>query len=216
MLAATVAALIGTQTGGLVHDRIAKAWNRPAAADAIRRALVLLADHELNASTFAARVAVSTGASLAAGALAGLCTLSGPLHGGASAALQALAGDAAERGAEQAIRDRLSQGWPVRAFGHRLYPEGDPRATALLRLVEVPPVYEQLRGAVEHLIGDAPNIDFALVAMTASHDLPTDAPLILFTMARCVGWLAHGLEQAASGQLIRPRARYTGPPPEAA
>ena len=216
VLATLAEALVGEPGGAALHERLAASWRRPQAADAIRRALVLLADHELNASTFAARVAVSTGASLAAGILAGLCALSGPLHGGASAGVQALAALADARGAEAAVRDWLGQGRPVPAFGHRLYPDGDARAAALLARLPVPPVYADLRIAATQLVGEEPNIDFALAAMAAGHGLPDDAPLTLFALARCVGWLAHGLEQAASGTLIRPRARYVGVPVAAA
>src|SRR5690606_11460778 len=105
-------------SGKAIHCRLATAWGRPDAADLLRRALVLLADHELNASTFAARVAVSTGASLAAGTLAGLCTLTGPNHGGAAAELQALVREAERSSAEAAVRQWLGQGRRIPAFGH--------------------------------------------------------------------------------------------------
>lgn len=191
-----------------VHERLAEAWRCTGAADVLRRALVLLADHELNASTFAARVAVSTGAPLAAGALAGLCTLTGPRHGGAAAELQALIRHAEAESVAIAVREWLGQGRRVPAFGHRFYPTGDARATALLLHFPLPPVFSELRDTVEGVVGDAPNIDFALAAMTAAFRLPAQAPLLLFAVARCVGWLAHMLEQASSGELIRPRALY--------
>lgn len=193
-----------------LHERLARAWRRPAAAELIRRALVLLADHELNASTFATRVAASTGAALSASILAGFATLSGPLHGGAAAALQALLEAARQLGGERAILAALSQGHPVPAFGHPLYPEGDIRAAALLEELTLPPVFEELRAAADRLIGEPPNIDFALVALAASANLPADAPFVLFALARSVGWIAHALEQRESGSLIRPRARYSG------
>jgi citrate synthase len=205
--------LAGTVTGPAaagqpVHERFAAAWGRPEAADLLRRVLVLLADHELNASTFAARVAVSTGASLAAGALAGLCTLTGPHHGGAAAELQALVRQAEAGSVESAVRQWLGQGRRIPAFGHRLYPAGDIRAAALLPHITLPPPFAELRDTVERVVGEAPNIDFALAATTAAFRLPVRAPLLLFTLARCVGWLAHMLEQTASGELIRPRALY--------
>ncbi|MDB5561259.1 MAG: hypothetical protein JWN11_677 [Hyphomicrobiales bacterium] len=205
-------ALLGQPKPGPLHQRAAAAWGRPEASDAIRHALVLLADHELNASTFATRVAASTGASLAAALLAGLATLTGPLHGGASAAATALAKLVAENGAEQAVRATLAEGRPIPSFGHRLYPDGDCRAGALLEQFTLPKPYAGLRAATERLVGEKPNIDFALAAMAAAYDLPADAPLILFALARSVGWLAHTLEQAATGTLIRPRAHYIGPP----
>ncbi|HEY4200765.1 MAG TPA: citrate synthase [Devosiaceae bacterium] len=193
-----------------LHKRLATAWRRPHAADAIRRTLVLMADHELNASTFAARVAVSTGAALSAGVLAGLATLSGPLHGGAAQGAQALAQSAEAVGAEAAVRQWLGQGRRIPAFGHRLYPEGDIRAAALLPHIDLAPAYADLIPVVERVVGEKANVDFALAALTVAFDLPVDAPLIIFALSRCVGWLAHGLEQAETGHLIRPRAHYVG------
>ncbi|MEJ1166950.1 citrate synthase [Variovorax sp. CCNWLW186] len=221
VLQAEAAEAIGTLANALLgpassaalplHARLAAAWRRPKAADALRRALVLMADHELNASTFAARVTASTGASMAACLLTGLSTLTGPLHGGAAAAVQALVRSAAASGSEPAVREWLAHDRPLAAFGHPLYPQGDARCAALLAGIELPPVFAELRAAGERLLGEAVNIDFALVAMAAVHKLPADAPFTLFALARTVGWTAHVLEQQATGQLIRPRARYTGP-----
>lgn len=195
-----------------LSQRLAQAWGRPAAADALRRALVLLADHELNASTFALRVAVSTGASLAAGVLAGLATLSGPLHGRAAQSLSGLVKAAEQRGAERALRDALASGQALTAFGHPLYPEGDERAALLLQAFKPPGVFRQLGRWGEELQGEKPNIDFALAALQQAHALPEHSPWTLFALARSVGWLAHGLEQAALATgPIRPRAQYTGP-----
>ena len=196
-----------------LHMRLATTWHRRESSKILQRTLVLLADHELNASTFAARVAVSTGASLAAGVLAGLATLTGPLHGGAAAGVWELVETAKSRGAETAVRERLAQGRPMTGFGHPLYPAGDPRATSLLQHLELPPEYAAVRAAVEQWVGERPNIDFALAALTRTQRLPKDAPLILFALARSVGWLAHELEQIATGHLIRPRARYVGTAP---
>ncbi len=206
--------LIGAGQGPL-HLRLAAYWQVPQAADLLRRALVLLADHELNASTFAARVTVSTGSSLAAGALAGLAALGGPRHGRASAEVAALAEDigALADGATNALRDWLGEGRGVPGFGHRLYPDGDIRALALLTRFEVPSAYTALARAAASVAGEAPNVDFVLAAITARYRLPADAPTTLFALARSVGWLAHMLEQATSGTPIRPRARYVGPAP---
>jgi citrate synthase len=214
-----VDALAGAMTGDApkvgipMHRRMASAWRAPAAEDAIRRALVLLADHELNASTFAARVAASTGASLAACLLAGLSTLAGPLHGGASIGMRALAVQAEQRGAIEAVREWLAQGHPLPAFGHPLYPEGDPRAIALAAHFESRPVFQELANAAEKLTGELPNIDFALSAMADAFDLPPTASFTLFAVARSVGWIAHIFEQLDEGGIIRPRARYCGPRP---
>lgn len=207
-------AVAGRSSAGPIHLRLATAWGGDAAAaELIRQALVLLADHELNASTFAARVAASTGASLAASALAGLAALSGPLHGGMAARVQAFVAEAARVGADAAVRARLVQGLSIAGFGHLLYPGGDPRARALLQAFEPPPLFAAIRAQAQTLTGGAPNIDFALTALTAALDLPEDAPFLLFAVARCAGWLAHAQEQLQTGALIRPRARYVGPPP---
>lgn len=211
----TVAAsLLGAGSGPL-HLRLARAFGRPAAADILRRALVLLADHELNASTLAARVAVSAGASFSAGVLAGLATLGGPRHGNAARAVLALAEDvaASPAGPAAGLREWLGEGRIVPGFGHPAYPDGDVRCAALLARIELPPAFRDLRQAGLAMLDDAPNIDFALAALAAAHGLPPEAPVAIFALARTAGWLAHMLEQEESGVLIRPRARYTGPIP---
>ncbi len=198
-------------SGLLVHERLARAWGRPGSKEVIRKALVLLADHELNASTFATRVAASTGAGLSASILAGFATLSGPLHGGATATVRAFAETARRIGAEQAILACLEEGRRVPAFGHPLYPQGDIRARVLLECFPLPHIYAELLKAADRLVGEPPNVDFALTAFAESAALPADAPFVLFAVARCVGWIAHALEQQQNGSLIRPRARYVGP-----
>lgn len=215
LTAAMIAAPADNNHATTVSQRLAHAWQRPAAEDLLRRALVLMADHELNASTFATRVAISTGASLAAGVLAGFTTLTGPLHGGASAEFAQLIASARQRGAGPAVQAWLSSGRPLPGFGHKLYAEGDPRARALLELLpKLQPKLQthfDLATAAEAQAGELPNIDFALTMLAAAHELPDDAPFILFALGRCVGWLAHALEQVQANRLIRPRARYVGP-----
>lgn len=172
---------------------------------------MLLADHELNASTFAVRVTVSTGASLASGVLAGLATLSGPLHGRAAVGVAELVHAGRRQGVRTAVREWLGCGRVLSGFGRPVYPDGDVRAEALLGAFTVPAEYRKLRAIVEEMAGERPNIDFALAAMTACHRLPPESPLVLFALARTVSWLAHAMEQASAGHLIRPRARYVGP-----
>jgi citrate synthase len=176
--------------------------------------LVLLADHELNASTFAARVAASTGASLSAACLAGLSALSGPLHGGMAARVEAFVEEAERRDANHAVSARLARGASMPGFDHPLYPDGDPRAAALLAAFEAPPLLADLRTVTENATGLMPNIDFALVTLARTLKLPPDAPFILFATARSAGWAAHAIEQLQTGRLIRPRARYVGVAPE--
>ena len=212
LLDGVVDAACGIRGRGAIHGRLAAHWRAPGAAEAIRAALVLVADHELNPSTFAARVAAGTGAGLAACALAGLSTLTGPRHGEASAgALTYLREVAAGADTGVAVSRWMQAGAP--GAGHLLYAGFDPRAAALLA---VSGLGSQLTGAVEAAVaasGLAPNIDMALAALTVAHGLPDDAPFVLFATGRMVGWLAHALEQHASGAAIRPRARYVGAAP---
>ena len=199
---------------GPLHLGLARAWGLgQEEADLVRRALVLLADHELNASTFAARVAASTGASLSASVLAGLAALSGPRHGGVSARIAALIEDAGRDGPEAAVRAYIARGDAPPGFGQRPYPAGDPRAKALLSAFRPDAAMTRLMAAGEALTGQPPNIDMALAALTRRLGLAPDAAFALFALGRSVGWIAHAIEQLESGGLIRPRARYVGPPP---
>jgi citrate synthase len=210
-------AVAGEVGGGAIHNRLALAWGLGPGgpgAELIRRILVLVADHELNASAFAARVAASTGASLSAAALAGLATLSGPRHGGATAAVRKFAAEAAQLGPREAIASRLTDDRALPGFGHNLYPDGDPRAAALLARFKPPPELAALQDAVKAVTGLDPNVDFALMAACEALRLPQDAPFALFSVARCAGWIAHAIEQGQADTLIRPRARYVGPEPE--
>lgn len=211
VLAAVAAAVSGRGGTEAAHLRLASAWN--ADPDLVRRALVLLADHELNASTFAARVAASTGASVSASVLAGLAALSGPRHGAHYLRVRAFLAEAEAQGAEAAVRRRLEQGVELPGFGHPLYPEGDPRANALLAVIDLSSVEADAAAAAMEAAEVIPNIDFALCVLTRAAALPPDAPFGLFAAGRCAGWIAHALEQHRTGALIRPRARYVGPEP---
>ena len=198
-----------------LHRRFARGWKQTAAvAELLRTAMVLLADHELTSSAFAARIAASAGASLPACLLAGLATLSGPLHGDASGRVQALFSDVERLGEDEVVAHYLSTGLPLPGFGHHLYPDGDPRAAALLALFEPPQVIARFIEKVTQLTGLQPNIDVALAALVAHHRLPADAAFGLFATARSVGLLAHCMEQLAVPQVIRPRGRYVGPIPD--
>ncbi len=202
----------GAQQGGQpLHLRFAQGWKQAKkVADLLRTAMVLLADHELTSSAFAARIAASTGASLPACLLAGLTTLSGPLHGDASGRVQALFDEVERLGEDKVVDHYLSTGLPLPGFGHHLYPDGDPRAAALLALFEPPEGIARFMQKVTTLTGLQPNIDVALAALVAHHRLPADAAFGLFATARSVGLLAHSLEQLGVAQVIRPRGRYVG------
>lgn len=195
-----------------LHRQLAAAWGLKAGqADQLRRALVLAADHELNASSFTARCVASTGADADAAVTAALAALSGPRHGAMSVDLEALWPQAlaAARSAPR-LAAWLAGRRQLPGFGHALYPEGDPRATALLASLPPDRVRDRLVQAVHQHIGRAPNLDFGLVALVRALKAPPGAAFALFAIARCVGWLAHVFEQQAQGSLIRPRAAYVG------
>jgi citrate synthase len=197
-----------------LHLRFALGWKQPTqVADLLRTAMVLLVDHELTSSAFVARIAASTGASLPACLLAGLTTLSGPLHGDASGRVQALFSEVERLGDDAVLAHYLSTGLPLAGFGHHLYPDGDPRAAALLALFEPPEVIARFIQKVTALTGLQPNIDVALAALVAHHRLPADAAFGLFATARSIGLLAHSMEQLGVAQVIRPRGRYVGTMP---
>jgi citrate synthase len=195
----------------LAHRRLARHWRLDdTGANLLRRCLVLTADHELNASTLAARCVASTGAPLAAVVSAALGALSGPRHGGAAARVEAMFH--AEKAGDDwimATAARLARGEELPGIGQPLYPDGDPRAVAILYALSL--TFPQARRLVRH----RPNIDFALAAVATALGLPAGAALGLFVVGRTVGWIAHAIEQSDSGLLIRPRARYTGPRPAA-
>jgi len=205
-----------------VHVALQSEWapKKAAVGDVIRTALVLCADHELNVSAFTARCAASAGASPYDVVSAAMATLKGYKHGGAGERVMALIAESnTPRDARTLIADRLRRGQRLPGFGHPLYPSGDPRATLLLRLAEAGGNDKEgrrtraLSKAGLELLDDLPNLDFGLAAMTRAYGLPAQAPVLLFALGRTVGWIAHALEEYAGGQLIRPRARYTGPSP---
>jgi len=197
---------------GAMHQRLARAWGlSPRGADLVRRVLVLQSDHELNPSTFAVRIAASTGASLAACALGGFSALSGPLHGEAAARALAQLDEAMEaRDADEGVALLLSRGERLAGLGHPLYPEGDVRASAMLKALKPRAGIARVIAAMEQAVGRRANCDAALAAMTRELGLPDDAPFVMFALSRMTGWLAHAMEQRASGKLIRPRAKYIG------
>src|SRR6516165_3225822 len=201
-----------------LHVQIAKAWagDNKHAPDLIRRALVLLADHELNASTFTARCAASTGLNLYDSVIAGLAALKGPKHGGAGVLASQLVRTLVDRDVEPMVRERVALGERFAGFGHGVYKHGDPRAISLLdaltRAGAARKFTKEVPARIAEATGELVNIDYALAVLAHSLRLAAGSELTLFAMARAVGWIAHASEQLQHGRLIRPRASYVGPP----
>lgn len=206
-LTAQYAAGIREQPVQPIHRLLAKAWSdHSEAGELIRRALVLCADHELNASTYAARVSASAGAILPACLLSGLATLSGSRHGGQTPlCLEWM--KAAEDQTNRRILRNLQERTPP-GFGHHLYPEGDPRAREILAHCEPPGRWTEIVELIEAESGMLPNLDFGLAALANRLDLPDGAAFGLFAVGRTAGWIAHSLEQRSTDKIIRPRASY--------
>ncbi|WP_228988694.1 citrate synthase [Streptomyces sp. DH8] len=185
-------------------------------------ALALLIDHDLAASTLAARVAASARAHPYAVVSAGLGVLEGPLHGAASGLAHRMLQEAVDRGsAVPVVADHLRTGRRVPGLGHRLYRGEDPRATLLFDLLaQVPQAAGALAAAREVVATTArhtplhANVDLALAVLSVSRGMAADAGETVFAVARTAGWIAHALEEYGERPLrIRPSGQYTGPRP---
>lgn len=212
-----------------LHRQLAAAWairNRRH-LELLRAALVVCADHELNASTFTVRCIASTGMHFFGAVTGALAALAGPRHCGETMLVTALFHEAREAGdVDRYVAARLARTDTVQrtilpGFGHMLYPSGDPRATILLEMLAEQAATRAERQTLTHIdsivraaydaTGLAPTVDFALSALERVLALPQGAAFSLFALGRAAGWLAHAMEQIEDGRLIRPRARYVGP-----
>jgi len=204
--------------GGPLADRLGARLVPGAPAglrSVLNSALVVLADHELATSTVAVRVAASTRADLYDAVLAGLATLAGPLHGGASQLAYGLLDEAERHGPEHALNESLRWHGALPGFGHTVYKVGDPRARILFecfdRLADDDQralVASVVRLAADHGIPPS-NVDLALAAITWATGMPPDAGRTIFTVARVAGWAAHYLEELGERPLrFRARAVY--------
>ncbi len=188
-------------------------------------ALILHADHELNASTFAGRVAAATLTDIYSAIVAAIGTLKGPLHGGANAEvmkmLLELGQTASGERVDEVIRGKLARKEKVPGFGHRVYKTEDPRATHLRRMSQDlgkrsgSTAWFDMSQRIEALVkGEKklnPNVDFYSASTYYALGIPIDLYTPVFAVSRMAGWTAHILEQYANNRLIRPRADYTGP-----
>ncbi|MFB9995479.1 citrate synthase family protein [Deinococcus oregonensis] len=204
-----------------LHERLGRAWGAaPHHTDLLRRALILTADHELNVSSFTARCIASSGAGLHHAALGGLCALQGVRHGLSTELCAELLTLAGQQGVSRALSSVMRRFRHPPGFGHQLYPEGDPRGRALLdQVASTSPDLPELQVAhalcaeVQRELGELPNVDLALALVAQIVGGPAERSTALFALGRTVGWLAHAIESAARGQLIRPRAKYVGVAP---
>jgi citrate synthase len=192
------------------------------AVEAMNKALVLHADHELNASTFAARVTVATLSDMYSGVTSAIGALKGPLHGGANEAVMAMLEDIGSvDNAESYIQEQLDNKAKIMGFGHRVYKNGDPRAKHLQRMSkELGKItgnmkWYEMSIKIEEIVtgqkGLKPNVDFYSASVYTSLQIPRDIFTPIFAISRVSGWTAHILEQYDNNRLIRPRADYVGP-----
>jgi citrate synthase len=187
-------------------------------------ALTLHADHELNASTFAARVTAATLSDIYSAVTSGIGALKGPLHGGANEDVIRflLQVDANSDAAVQEVRNKLTNKMKVAGFGHRVYRTEDPRATHLRQLseelgkrtghVDLYLASKEVESFIKSTKGLNANVDFYSASAYYSMGIPIDLYTPIFAVSRMSGWTAHVLEQYKNNRLIRPRAEYTGKP----
>jgi citrate synthase len=211
----------GDPVGARLWPKLTPAPPTPGLVDALRAALVLLADHELAASTLAARIAASVRANPYAVVSAGLAAMGGALHGGASLGAEALLAEVRHsgQGVRQVLGLRLRRGERIPGFGHSVYRGQDGRGAVLLQRVrEAAPDHDGL-AAAGAVLAEARrrrlpelNVDFALAVLTTVAGMASGAGEAIFAVARTVGWLAHALEEYANPTRLRLRAAYAGPP----
>jgi citrate synthase len=200
-------------------SRLCPAEPGPGLVRALRAAMVLLADHELAASTLAARVAASMRADPYAVVATGLGAVGGALHGGASFGAEVMLRSAARpEEAARVVGDLLRRGERIPGFGHFVYRGSDPRAMVLMELLREAAAGSDRLAVADAVIDEArgralpePNIDFALAALASVAGMISGGGEAVFAIARTAGWLAHALEEYARGTPIRPRGIYTGP-----
>jgi 2-methylcitrate synthase/citrate synthase II len=192
------------------------------AVKALDQALVLHADHELNASTFASRVTVATLSDIYSGVTSAIGALKGPLHGGANEAVMVMLEEIGSMAnVESYISNALANKQKIMGFGHRVYKNGDPRAKHLQKMsrelgkltgnMELYEMSVKIEELVTGQKGLKPNVDFYSASVYTTLGIPRDLFTPIFAISRVSGWTAHILEQYQDNRLIRPRADYVGP-----
>jgi citrate synthase len=203
-----------------LHGKAAQKWQ----SDALNTILILYAEHEFNASTFAARVTASTLPDMYSAIVSAIGTLEGPLHGGANEeAMKVLEDIGTPENAEKWVKDRLARKEKIMGFGHRVYRTGDSRVPTMRRMLEMAgkqtgqtrylPICQKLEEVMEKEKGLFANLDLYAAPVLHLLEIPVPLNTPLFACSRVVGWAAHVIEQQDHNRIIRPRSQYTGPGP---
>ena len=217
-----VSVIAGNVAETAIADKLAIVWGQPEIAAMLNELMILCADHELNVSSFTARVVVSSHTDLFAVVVAALSALGGAKHGGITERVNALIREIEmDNQPRQTIMARIKRGDRLPGFGHPLYSQGDPRAKAALTLLEDRYAHttafqqaQEIIDIVQSELGLQPNIDFALSTSFRVMEVDPMYAVMIFALGRFVGWIAQAIEQTTHDKLIRPRATYVGRIPQ--
>ena len=194
----------------------------PHAEELINTALIIIADHELNSSSFSARIVASTGGNLFQVIIGALATLTGPKHGGSILRVELMINELSENmDIDNNLIKRKNRGDDIVGFGHNLYNKGDFRAKILLQKIRYYygdskefEIYNSIIQKCRNITKQDPTVDFALLTLASILKSNSDFALFLFSYGRIAGWIGQAMEQYQEDKLIRPRAKYIGPRPK--
>lgn len=203
-----------------ISEGLASSWVPGSAkvVDVVRAGLILAADRELDLPSYTARAIAAAGSTPYAAVAGALSAFRGVRHGGLLARIEALLTEVSRPGdAVPVIRGRLERGESVPGFGHRLFPDADPRAEALVGMLDANSRSSKewarasrLIESADELIDERPTFEFALTAVTRAMGLPHEAPSVILAIGRSIGWIAHTIEEYGNGQVEAPPTRYVG------